>query len=120
MSIAVDKLDQRADQLRNEDKETLIGIILTHELEALEVSEIAFGDMYEGREPFTKADIIERLEEFEAKAYYFDNCVEMAAKDTSVVASGIRKAEQAAKTGVHMYIRMLNIMDDVREELEDE
>ena len=32
MSIAVDKLDQRADQLREEDKETLIGIILAHEI----------------------------------------------------------------------------------------
>ena len=32
MSIAVDKLDQRADQLSEEDKETLIGIILAHEI----------------------------------------------------------------------------------------
>ena len=77
--LAMDKkLYQRADKLRKEEtKETLISIVLEHQFEVLEISELAFGDMYEGREPFTSAETMERLKEFETKAYYFDNCVEL-------------------------------------------
>ena len=74
---AVHEWNQRADELRNESKETLIGIILAHELEVLEVSELAFGDMYDGRVPFTRADIMDRLKEFEEKALFWDRCEEL-------------------------------------------
>jgi hypothetical protein len=111
--------NQRADELRSQSKEELILTLLGYEQSWMEISEIAFGDMYAGREPFTNDDVLERLEEFEAKAFYYDKCVEMAAKDTDASVSGIHKAAQAEQTGVHMYIRMLNLRDDVREELED-
>ena len=101
--MADKELNQRADSLRNEDKETLIGIILAHELEALEVSEIAFVDMYEGRVPFTRADIIDRLREFEVKAYYFDNCMDLMSWGA---------------TSVHAYLAML-IRTDTSDGIED-
>ena len=41
-----------------------------------DVGEIAFGDMYEGREPFTNAEIVERLQEFEKKAWLWDSFIE--------------------------------------------
>jgi|TARA_R110002074_G_scaffold104230_4_gene225040 hypothetical protein len=103
--------NKRADELRSQSKEELILALLGYEQSLMEISEVAFGDMYEGREPFTKADVIERLEEFEEKAFYYDKCVEIAAKDTDASVSGKRKAAQAANTCLHMYVAMLTRSD---------